>query len=66
MKLKIKQILESKEKSVYWLRNATGISHKAIYDMVNGKTKSISFDNIEKICTALDCTPSDLFEIEPK
>lgn len=27
-----------------------------------GKNKTISFKNLEKICTALRCSPNDVFE----
>ncbi len=29
------------------------------------KTKSITFDNLSKLCFALDCTPNDLFKYVP-
>lgn len=29
------------------------------------KTKSITFDNLNKLCFALDCTPNDLFRYVP-
>lgn len=62
MVLKLKDLLEQKQKSVYWLKHETNISHATIYKMVNNETKMISFDNLEKICIALDCTPNDIFE----
>ncbi|MBN3421749.1 helix-turn-helix domain-containing protein [Clostridium botulinum] len=63
MKLKLKEYLTENNISVYWLEKQTHISHKALYDMVNNKTKSISFINLEKICKALKCTPNDIFEL---
>ena len=62
MVLNLKDLLEQKQKSVYWLKHETNISHATIYKMVNNETKMISFDNLEKICIALDCTPNDIFE----
>ncbi|KEH91628.1 putative helix-turn-helix family protein (plasmid) [Clostridium botulinum C/D str. BKT12695] len=61
MNLKLKEILEQKGKSVYWLKNQTNISHSTIYKMVNNETKMISFENLHKICKALKCTPNDVF-----
>lgn len=29
-----------------------------------GKTKSVKFENIDAICTALECSISDIFEAE--
>lgn len=63
MKLKLKELLESKDKSVYWLKHETNISHATIYKMVNNETKMISFENLEKICKTLHCTPNDIFEL---
>lgn len=63
MKLKLKELLEQQNKSVYWLKHETNISHATIYKMVNNETTMISFDNLEKICIALNCTPNDIFEL---
>ena len=63
MKLKLKELLDSKDKSVYWLKHETNISHATIYKMVNNETKMISFENLEKICNALNYTPNDIFEL---
>lgn len=60
MVLNLKELLENREKSVYWLKQETGISHGTIYKMVNNQTKMISLDNIEKLCDTLKCTPSEL------
>ena len=61
MKMRLGELLKEKDKSVYWLKQVTGISHATIYNMSNGNTKMISFENLEKICDALECTPNDLF-----
>ena len=63
MKLMLKELLESKGKSVYWLKHETNISHATIYKIVNNETTMISFENLEKICKALNCTPNDIFEL---
>lgn len=46
------------------LSRMTGISANAISNLYNEKTTMISFDTIEKICKALDCTVGELFEVE--
>ncbi len=61
-RLKLKELLIEKEISVYRLEKETGISHKALYDLVNSKTKGITFENMYKICDYLNCSPGDLFE----
>ena len=62
MKLNLKKVLEQQQKSVYWLKKATGISHATIYKMVNNETTMITFENLEKLCIALNCTPNDLLK----
>ena len=64
MKNKINIILEQQNKSMYWLSKVTGISYKNIHNLCNedNPIKSIKLNTIDKICTALDCTPNELFE----
>jgi putative transcriptional regulator len=56
-------------KTMYWLSKTTGIRPNTISQWVNNnvlseeeKVKSISVDNINKICNALECKVEDLFE----
>ncbi|MFT8349188.1 helix-turn-helix domain-containing protein [Clostridium saccharoperbutylacetonicum] len=62
--MKLKKYLEEHNKSVYWLKKRTKISHKAIYDMVNNKTTRISFETLGRICKELNCTPNDIIELD--
>ncbi len=66
MRMKLKEYLNEKNLSVYWLENKTQISHRTIYNIVNNKTKMIAFESLEKICKALNCSPNDILEIEDK
>lgn len=66
MKLKLKELLEVNNKSVYWLKTKTNISHATIYKMVNNQTTIIAFKNLEKICKVLNCTPNDVFDFTDK
>ncbi len=43
------------------LSELTGIRLPTISDMVNNKAKHISLDNLNKICTVLNCQPADLY-----
>ena len=43
----------------------TGINRKTLYNIYHDKSKSISFDILNKLCYALDCTPNDLFRYYP-
>lgn len=64
IRLKIKQILQEKNKTAYWLSKQTGISANNIGKICNGETTNIRFDTMEKICKALNCTPNELIETD--
>lgn len=42
-----------------------GISHHTASDMVNGYSRGIRFDHIEKLCEILHCEPNHLFVYKP-
>lgn len=64
IRLKVKQILQEKNKTAYWLSKQTGISANNIGKICNGETTNIRFDTMEKICKALNCTPNELMETD--
>ena len=39
-----------------------GMSYQNFNNMVNNKTKSIQYENIETLCILLECTPNELLE----
>ena len=39
------------------------MSYQNFNNMVNNRTKSIRYENIETICLLLHCTPNELFDI---
>ena len=51
---KIKKLRESKCISQYRLAELTGINRSTINRYENGSIQKISFDNLMKICKALD------------
>ena len=64
VKLNVKEILEQKGKSKYWLFNELNnigtISYSNFNSMVEMKTKSIKYENIDKLCQILGCDVGDL------
>ena len=64
MKIKLKEILENKNITVYALSKKTGITQNNLGRLVKGETISIRYDNLEAICKELNITPNDIFEIE--
>ena len=68
VQLNVKQLLKQKWKSKYWLYNELNnvgtISYSNFNAMVEMKTKSIKYDNIDKLCKILECNISDLIIVE--
>lgn len=66
VKLNVVEILKKKGKSKYWLFNQLDMSYTNFNNIVENKTKSIKYENIDKFCKILDCEPNDLFKYEKK
>lgn len=64
VKLNVKELLKKKGKSKYWLYNQMEMSYTNFNNIVENKTKSIKYDNIDKFCELLECEPNDLFKRE--
>lgn len=62
IQLAVLDLLKEKGKTKYWLFNQLDISYTNFNNMLNNKTKSIKYENIEKLCHILECTPNDLFK----
>jgi hypothetical protein len=60
-KLNVKNLLDAKGKTQYWLSKQTGISANNVSKIYNGETVNIRLDTINKLCEALECTPCELF-----
>mgnify|MGYP001413908712 CR=1 FL=1 len=43
-----------------------GFTYQPAFRLASGKTKSLPIHSIEKLCLALNCTPSDLFIFQPQ
>ena len=64
VKVKLKELLKEREKSLYSLARETGISYNTLHKINKNNVQSMSFDVLEKICLNLDCQASDLLVIE--
>lgn len=63
--IKIEKILQLQNKSLYWLAQETELSYPTIHRLVNGKTASIAFDTLDKLCSVLKCNVQDIIEHIP-
>jgi putative transcriptional regulator len=57
---KLDELLEERQKSLYWLQKETGISYTALLKLRKDRARSMDYAVLDKICAALDCEPGDL------
>ena len=65
VRLRILSILEEQQHTKYWLYKQRDLSYQNFNRLVNNQTKSIRFDNLDKISTVLKCSVGELFEKIP-
>jgi len=53
VKLRVLEILEEQHKSKYWLYKRMDLTYQNFSRMVNNETKSIKYDNIDKMMKLL-------------
>lgn len=63
IRLRVLDILEEQNHTKYWLYKQMDLSYQNFNRIVNNETTSIRFDNLEKLCTILQCSFDDLFEV---
>lgn len=66
IKLRVKELLKERGRTLYWLRNQTGIRYATLLNMRQGKTARVNLSALEALCRTLVCEPSDLLELKPK
>lgn len=62
IRLRVIQILEEQNHTKYWLFKQMGLSYQNLSRMIENKTDSIKFENLEKLSDILKCSIDDLFE----
>ncbi|NRT32621.1 putative transcriptional regulator [Clostridium beijerinckii] len=55
--------LEKEERSLRWVASKTGIAVSTLQNIKQGKTQSISFDVLEKLCDLFKCDVADMIKI---
>ena len=65
MKIKIKETVKQKKGwSLYKLAQIMDLPQQTVYSWASGRTQP-SYENMDKLCEAIGCNISDLFEAEP-
>lgn len=62
VKLNVLELLKKQRKTKYWLFNQLDMSYTNFNNIVENKTQSIKYENIDKLCKILNCKPNDLFK----
>ncbi|MDD3436478.1 MAG: helix-turn-helix transcriptional regulator [Candidatus Gastranaerophilales bacterium] len=62
---KLSEIAVSKRMNIAEISRITGIGYSVIQRLYNDKVKSVEIETINKLCNALECTPSELFKFTP-
>lgn len=66
IKIFLSRILGEKRITQRKLAEMTGLRPNTISELYNERAKRIDFSTIERLCTALDCQVSDLFDYIPE
>lgn len=65
MKIKIKEVVKMKKGwSLYKLAKVLNLPQQTVYSWASGRTQP-SYENMDRLCDALECSIGDLFEAEP-
>jgi len=65
MKIKIKEAVKKiKGWSLYKLAKVLNLPQQTVYSWASGRTQP-SYENMDRLCDALECDIADLFEAEP-
>lgn len=60
------QVLDERGMTLTELSQMTGITMANLSILKNGRAKAVRFSSLTRICDALDCSPADLLDIEPR
>ena len=60
--LRIKELLNERGLSTYALAKGIDMSQTATWNIVNGRTRKIDLDVIDRITDFLNCEPGELFK----
>lgn len=59
------RLLEERDLTLRALSDMVGISTVNLSVLKNDRAKAVRFSTLTALCDALDCTPGDLFTVDP-
>jgi putative transcriptional regulator len=63
---RLSEIAGKKRFRIAEISRLSGISYSIVQRLYNDKVKSIEFENLDKLCLILECTPNELLGFESK
>lgn len=64
--IELSEVLQAKERSLYWLAQRSGVPYVTLWNLNKTKTqRSINLPVLSRICAALECVPGDLLRFLP-
>jgi len=61
IEIRLKEVLEKKKKSIYWLEQQTGVSYVSLWKLTKKTTqRSINLEVLSRIIDVLDCQVGDI------
>jgi len=60
IQLRIKELLEDRGQTLYWLAEQTGVKYPGLWKIVHKKTAGVRFRTLDSICEVLKCKLSEL------
>lgn len=64
--LRLTEMLAKRGKTYNWLRETTGLDHSSLSRLRNGKAKSMTWEQMDSICAALNCKIGDILVYVPE
>ena len=63
IRIRIDELLKEHKRTFYWLAKETGVSHTTLWRLKKDKAQGITFNTLERVCTALKCQPGDVLKL---
>jgi len=61
---RLSEIAGRKRMRISEISRLSGIPYSVVQRLYNDKVRSIDFENLDKLCIILECTPSELLQFD--
>lgn len=63
IRIRLQDLLNEKQKTLYWLRKQTGVSYPTLLRYAHNRVRKVDLDVLEKICAVLECELVEVLEM---